>query len=264
MKRILQLGAMMLLAAWAIPAQAAIPVGMTLIPAGKFQPFVSMDPTAKPIEVSPFFLDILPATNGDFLEFVRQNPRWRRSAVKPPEADPDYLKTWAGDLDLGAAAATNAPVTYVTWFAAKAYAEWKGKRLPSTAEWECAAGASASRPDGENDPAFAAQVRRWYSTPAPAKIPAVAQNAPNFFGVHDLHGLIWEWVADFEMTPDPISPKGKAAPRDNFCGGGSAGAKDRDNFPAFMRYGFRSSLKPSYVIHNLGFRCALSLADQRP
>ena len=43
--------------------------------------------------------------------------------------------------------------------------------------------------------------------------------------------------------------------RQLFCGSGAEGTKDRRNFPAFMRYGFRSSLKASYTVHNLGFRC---------
>jgi len=34
------------------------------------------------------------------------------------------------------------------------------------------------------------------------------------------------------------------------------GANDPSNFPAFMRFGFRSSLKAAYTVHNLGFRCA--------
>ncbi|HEU5123837.1 MAG TPA: formylglycine-generating enzyme family protein, partial [Verrucomicrobiae bacterium] len=47
--------------------------------------------------------------------------------------------------------------------------------------------------------------------------------------------------------------------RQLFCGAGSVGAKDVRNFPAFMRYGFRSSLKANYCVHNLGFRCAKDL-----
>ena len=37
------------------------------------------------------------------------------------------------------------------------------------------------------------------------------------------------------------------------------GARDVENYPAFMRYGFRSSLKADYCVHNLGFRCAKDL-----
>jgi formylglycine-generating enzyme required for sulfatase activity len=47
--------------------------------------------------------------------------------------------------------------------------------------------------------------------------------------------------------------------RQLFCGAGSVGASDRANFPAFMRSAFRSSLKASYTVHNLGFRVAKDL-----
>ena len=44
--------------------------------------------------------------------------------------------------------------------------------------------------------------------------------------------------------------------RQLFCGAGSLGASDRGNYAAFMRFGFRSSLRAGYTVHNLGFRCA--------
>ncbi len=44
-----------------------------------------------------------------------------------------------------------------------------------------------------------------------------------------------------------------------FCGASAQDAQDVDDYPAFMRYAFRSSLKADYCIHNLGFRCAKDL-----
>jgi formylglycine-generating enzyme required for sulfatase activity len=241
------------------PAQTP-PPGMVMVPAGRYIPLFRTEKEPKEIPVPAFLLDVLPVTNGDFLDFVRANPRWRRSQVKRLFADPDYLKTWAGDLEIGTNSAPDAPVTYVSWFAAKAYCTWKGKRLPTIAEWEYVAAASVKRPDGENDPEFVRQVRAWYATPAPEKLPAVGRGPSNYFGVHDLHGLVWEWVADFNTTMVTGDARGDTGlDRQLFCGAGSEGAKDRSNFPAFMRYGFRSSLNASYAVHNLGFRCARSL-----
>lgn len=178
-------------------------------------------------------------------------------------ADADYLKSWAGDLDLGTNVSRHAPVTQVSWFAAKAYAKWKGKRLPTTAEWEYAAAASPTRPDGENDPEFTRQVRAWYSTASREILPRVGLGRTNYFGLHDLHGLVWEWVADFNTAMVSGDARGDTGlDRQLFCGAGSEGAKDRGNFPAFMRFGFRSSLKAHYTVQNLGFRCARNLSER--
>jgi formylglycine-generating enzyme required for sulfatase activity len=245
---------------WSCGSAEQRPPGMALVPAGRYTPLFRSEQEPKEIPVPAFLLDVLPVTNGDFLEFVRANPKWRRSQIKRLFADDDYLKLWRDDLEIGTNAAANAPVTQVSWFAAKAYAAWKGKRLPTTAEWEYAAAASPLRPDGENDPEFIRQVRSWYSTPALKTLPSVGHGQTNYFGVQDLHGLVWEWVADFNTAMVTGDARGDTGlDRQLFCGAGAAGAKDTANFPAFMRYGFRSSLKASYTVHNLGFRCARSL-----
>jgi len=236
------------------------PAGMVLIPDGAYHPLFRAENDPKEIPVQAFYLDVYPVTNGDFLEFVRANPRWRRSQVKRIFADESYLRNWAGDFDPGANASTKAPATFVSWFAAKAFAQWKGKRLPTVAEWEYAASASPTRPDGENDAGFKRQVLEWYSSPAPAQFAPAGSGRSNFWGVHDLHGLVWEWVADFNTAMVTGDARGDTGlERDLFCGSGSQSATDTGNFPAFMRYAFRSSLKADYCVHNLGFRCAKDL-----
>ena len=122
-----------------VPSNAA--AGMVLIVGGVFRPLFGSPTDPKEVPVAPFGLDALPVTIGDYLEFVRANPAWQRSRVKRLFADASYLKNWVGDLDPGTNAPTAAPVTFVSWFAARAYAQWKGKRLPTTAEWELAAAA---------------------------------------------------------------------------------------------------------------------------
>ena len=251
--------ALLLFVACSAPAAPA-PPGMAAVPAGGYRPLFRGDSDAKEIPVKAFALDIYPVTNAEFLGFVRANPRWRRSQVKRLFADENYLKHWAGDEDLGDAATTNAPVTWISWFAAKAFARWAGKRLPTTAEWELAAAASPIRPDGENDPEFRKQVARWHSLPSPERLPAVGAGRPNYFGLHDLQGLVWEWVADFNTAMVTGDARGDSGlERQLFCGSGSQGAKDLTDYAAFMRFGFRSSLKADYTVHNLGFRCAKDL-----
>ncbi len=239
---------------------AKAPVGMAQIPTGVYRPQFRGPDDPREVSVKIFYLEVFPVTNAEFLEFVRAHPRWQRAQVKRLLADDAYLKHWAGDLELGAAALAKAPVTHVSWFAAKAFAAWQGKRLPTVAEWEYAASASPVRADGGNDPEFQKQILRWYSTPSLPLLPAVGAGDANLWGVHDLHGLVWEWVADFNTALVTGESRGDTSlDRDRFCGAGSQGARDPSDYPAFMRFGFRSSLRASYTIHNLGFRCAKDL-----
>ena len=263
-KRLVFTGALLAVAMSSGFAAAAQPLPiaaeMASVGPGVYEPFFRASTDAAKVPVKRFCIDVRPVTQGDYLEFVRANPNWRRSRVARIFADDAYLKNWAGDLDLGTNANAQIPVTGISWFAAKAYAHWKGKRLPTTAEWEYVAAAGYGGPDGRKEPAFIQQVLLWYSTPAPAQLPAAGSGKPNFWGVSDLHGLVWEWVADFSsamVTGDSRSDNG--LDRQLFCGAGSQGSKDLENYPAFMRYGFRSSLKANYCIHNLGFRCAKDL-----
>ena len=236
-------------------ASAAEP-GMALVPGGKYAPLFRGEKDAKEIAVAAFLLDERPVTNGEFLTFVRANPRWQRSQMKRLFADEQYLAHWGGDLDLGKADAAQ-PVTQVSWFAAKSFAAWRGRRLPTTIEWEFAAGAGFTFADGAKDAEFQKAITRWYSTPSPDVLPAAGAGRPDIHGLRDLHGLVWEWTSDFNsaiVTGDARGDTGLE--RNLFCGAGSVGAKDTANFPAFMRFGMRSSLKASYTVHNLGFRCA--------
>ncbi len=240
-------------------AETNAPAGMVAISGGVFKPLFRSTADFKEVAVKPFSLDVLPVTNEDFLRFVRANPRWQRTAVKRLFADESYLKNWAGDLELGTNAPANAPVTFVSWFAAKAYAQWSGKRLPTTAEWELVAAAGYTNVDGEVDVVFKRDLLAWYAAPA-QKLANVGAGRTNHWGVHDLHGLVWEWVADFNTSMVTGDARGDTGlDRQLFCGSGAVGAKDVSNYAAFMRYGFRSSLKADYCVHNLGFRCAKDL-----
>ncbi len=229
---------------------------MATIPDSIYRPLFRGEKDAKEVAVAAFQLDVRPATNGEFLDFVRENPKWRRSQVKRLFADERYLSHWAGDLDLGTAGAEQ-PVTNVSWFAAKAFAASRGKRLPTTAEWEVAAGAGFTIADGAKDAEFQQAVARWYGTPSPEVLPDAGSGRANVFGVRDLHGLVWEWTSDFNSAMVTGDARGDSGlERQLFCGAGSLGAKDTANYSAFMRYGFRSSLRAGYTVHNLGFRCA--------
>jgi formylglycine-generating enzyme required for sulfatase activity len=233
--------------------------GMVRVPAGSVAPFLREERGQDRIPVPAFWLDRVPVTLEDYLGFVRENPQWRRSQVRRLFADQGYLAAWHNDLlpSIDRNADLRRPVTQVSWFAARAYASWKGLRLPTTLEWERAANIGLTVENGANDPGFQAALDQWYGSFRTGPMPAVGGGQPNLLGIHDLHGLIWEWTSDFNslfVNGDARSDSG--VDRSLFCAGGALSARDRNDYAAFMRYGFRSSLKAAYTVHNLGFRCA--------
>src|SRR5688572_24835187 len=58
------------------------PTGMALVPTGRYTPLFRGENDPKDVPVPAFLLDAYPVTNAEFLEFVRANPKWRRSQVK--------------------------------------------------------------------------------------------------------------------------------------------------------------------------------------
>lgn len=241
-------------AAGAAGAQAP---GMARIPAGRYVPlFINGKPA---VEVEAFALDRRPVTRADYLAFVRANPRWRRGRVPRALAEARYLASWPAPLAVGTSTDARRPVTEVSWFAARAYCAWRGARLPTTDEWEFAALASETRRDASRDRAFAARLLELYRAPRPVPPPA-GSGFRNAYGVGDLHGVVWEWVDDFNsllVSEDSRATAGRDHPL--FCAAGVVGATDPNNYPAFLRYGFRAALEGRATVGSLGFRCAQDL-----
>ena len=254
-----------MLAGGAVTARTAEnpPPGMVRIPAGVYAPLFRTTKDPAQVAVAAYYLDDRPVSNAEFLAFLTANPKWRRSQVSRLFADSSYLENWTGDLELGAKAPPDSPVVRVSWFAARAYARWVGKRLPGTAEWEFAAAAGYTRPDGKNDEQLNRDLYAWLARPVPSAQPAVGHGRPNFYGARDLHGLVWEWVDDFNTAMVTGESRADAGlERDLFCGAGSVGAKDTSDYAAFMRMALRSSLTANNTTTALGFRCALDAASR--
>ncbi|MFI5335471.1 MAG: formylglycine-generating enzyme family protein [Opitutales bacterium] len=236
------------------------PARMVRLPAGVYVPFSKAPTDLAQVPVAAFLLDEFPVTNAEYLAFVRAHPRWRRSAISPLFADSSYLENWSADLEPGPAAPPDAPVVHVSWFAARAYARWVGKRLPTTAEWELAAAAGYTRPDGKNDPVCIRDLYAWMAHPTPDILPAVTTAPANYYGVHGLHGLVWEWVEDFNSALVTGDSRGDSGPdRNLYCAGAAATVKDPANYAAFMQQALFSSLHANNTTGSLGFRCARDL-----
>ena len=182
------------------------PAGMVKIPAGAYVPVYG-----EPVQVAAFALDRMPVTRAEFQSVAGEDGR--------------------------------RPAVGITWLEAKQYCEARGKRLPTTAEWERAASAT---PIPEQMSLYA--MRRFGPNAG-----LVGRGERNQFGVADLHGLVWEWTLDFGSVA--VGQESSADPRFG-CGGSALAAADPRDYAAFMRSAFRGSLKAQYALETLGFRCA--------
>ncbi len=207
--------------------------------------------------VGHYQLDVRQVTNAEYLAFVTAHPEWQRSKVNSLFADKGYLVKWAGDTTLGAAAPPNAPVTCVSWFAARAFLKSVDKRLPSVDEWEFAARADGKSADASQDPEFKARILDWYSRPEAPLLPDAGSMPADIHGVRGMHGAVWEWTSNFvsAMTSGEARSDGTLAAQD-FCGGGGADPNQATEYASFMRMAFRSSLKGDFCLPGLGFRGA--------
>ena len=226
---------------------------MSLVKGGGFVPFYG--DTLEKVMVDDFYMDPYPVTNAEFLEFVKQNQKWSKSKVKGIFADERYLNNWEADNKLGLNNSPDSPVTNVSWFAAKEYCECQGKRLPTLEEWEFAAMADEETPDARVNKDYNQRILGWYETPKTFDN-KVGSTFKNYWGIYDLHGLVWEWTSNFNSVMLSNESRNSDGDRSLFCGSSSVGATDLMNYAAFMRYAFRGSLKANYSIKNLGFRCA--------
>ncbi|MDE0085097.1 MAG: SUMF1/EgtB/PvdO family nonheme iron enzyme [Candidatus Poribacteria bacterium] len=196
------------------------PEDMVLIPAGEFQmgsDNEKVNDREKPVStvyVDTFYMDKSPVTNAQYKMFLETNPHWRKPSkgnewnkakkrmrstlfIYRTYHDGNYLKHWDGNnFPIGKA---DHPVTHVSWYAAMAYSQWAGKRLPTEAEWEKAArGGLTGRkyPWGNTmDSNMVYCGKNVGETTSVGKYPA------NNYGLHDIVGNVWEWCLD-EYAPN--------------------------------------------------------------
>ena len=225
---------------------------MVSIKGGEFIPLYG---TREAVKVDNFKMDVYPVTNKEFKTFLMSNPRWKRSQVKKLFADESYLVIWKDDINLSSTQDPDSPVTNISWYAAKNYCECQGKRLPTVDEWEYVAMASKTKPDAREEASYNKFILGWYETPNTFN-EKIGSTFKNYWGVYDLHGLVWEWTLDFNSVMISGESRNDSTGNNNlFCGASAVGATDLMNYAAFMRYAFRGSVKANYSIKNLGFRC---------
>lgn len=224
------------------------------IEGGWFKSPVLLDADTSEIYIEPFLLDSTAVTNGDFLQFVKQHPQWLRGQVPAIFADSNYLRHWMSAQQPGEGnAAADRPVTYVSWFAARAYCEAQGGRLPTLNEWEYVSATIRAR-DNISDAQYARNIFGWYSRPGAEQLKAAASGEISAVGTYNLHGLVNEWVEDFQLL---MTNGDDADALSGSCGDTARFMAEYDSahYATFLRYQSRSNYIPQNTTSTSGFRC---------
>lgn len=248
------------------PNYVIVPTGMSLIRAD--EPFLMGDSTdlfsscpTRKVYLDAFFLDRYEVTNVQFCEFLNEMGNQKEGG--------DY---WFNEIGYSAIIEEqgvyrvkegyeNYPVCEVSWYGARAYAEWAGKRLPTEAEWEFAA--------SNNGTTLYPWGNEWHDDYCNwgegGELDGFEHTAPvnsfeqgkNWFGCYNLAGNAFEWVYDWYDNYNPadtINPRGPAEPdrhQEKIHRGGCY-KYDSDWQSRYPRLGGRAS----GTFPCVGFRCA--------
>ncbi|MBI1947531.1 MAG: SUMF1/EgtB/PvdO family nonheme iron enzyme [Deltaproteobacteria bacterium] len=254
-----------------LPCPATAPPETSCVPGGPFLRGTNdSDKNARPqssVFVQSFLIDRYEVTFADYQACVAEG--------RCDKAGPNYV-----DFN-----APKQPITGVSWFHAKKFCEAHGKRLPTEAEWEKAARGTDGRryPWGEESATCARAVimteagrscgvkQRSKNHPDTGRPEPVGSKPATQFGLFDMAGNSWEWVADWYSPSwaacgaacagvDPKGPCGGVDPcpgHDERVVRGGSWYWPAKYATTYHRRAHAPSNRP--VFHHFGFRCAASL-----
>lgn len=232
------------------------------VPAGAFTMGGDSGPAderpAHRVEVAAFAIDRTPVTNAQVAEFLNA-----KGAVGPDgrewfqEDDADARIHKRGNRWVADQGSEDHPALEVSWFGAREYCAWVGKRLPTEAEWEKAARGTDGRrfPWGNAAPdkTRAQYDVGWRGTAPIGKFPA----GTSPYGVLDLSGNAWEWVSSLYRPYPYNATDGREDPSSRAERGTRGGGQDSGANQLTTTYrGQGLSRGPGAGHHNIGFRCA--------
>lgn len=210
------------------------------------------------VKLSSYWIDKYEVTSSDFSNFLNEN---KNEAHRFIEITPSVTVKFEGNIYKPREGLENYPVNRVSWFGADAYCRWKGKRLPTEAEWEKAARGTDQRifPWGNEFPDNSrVTFRRKFKEMGFKVMEPVdgMKNGVSPYGVHHMAGNVWEWVSDwFDSAAyhdeNRVDPKGPESGISKVLRGGNWYYK-----AYYMRTTYRFNEKPGTFKVWQGFRCA--------
>ena len=218
------------------------------------------------VDVDTFYIHKYEVTNAQYKNFVDANPQWQKNKIPRELHNGTYLNLWEDNMY--PSGKENHPVVYISWYAAMAYAEWAGRRLPTEAEWEKAARGGlvgAKYPWGDAIDGSMANYGGSVGDTMP-----VGSYPANDYGLYDMTGNVMEWCLDaYEVdfygrspTRNPLAGGDLRTIINGFLNVSSLRAVRSGcwyNVPMHVRVADRYGATPIHASKGRGFRCAGSV-----
>jgi formylglycine-generating enzyme required for sulfatase activity len=238
----------------------SIGMKLKLIPAGEFEMGSTEAEDERPRHLvtitRPFYLGVYPVTQREYLQVIKQNPSYSSGNERLPVENVSWhdAVTFCNVLSQK----EGLPLFYAINGRTVTVSNWNGPgyRLPTEAEWEyaCRAGTTTRFSFGDDQNALGEYA--WFGDNANQQTHPVGEKKPNGFGLHDMHGNVWEWCsdwydADYYKQSPAADPRGPEPAAHRVIRGGSW---YRDLQIARSASRFWSSQEGQYF--HLGFRLA--------
>ena len=225
-----------------LPNGTTLRLQMVDLPGGEFKMGGTQYDNEKPVHrvrIAPFSIGKYEVTQAEWSAVMGNNPSYFKGETRPVEN--------------------------VSWHDVQEFLKrlGNGYRLPSEAEWEYAARGGTTTEYSFGDDESKLGDYAWFYGNSGGETHPVGQKRPNPFGLHDVHGNVWEWVED------AVHENYVGAPTD-----GSAWLADGDNLDRMMRGGAwfdisyyrsanRANIRPANRGYDVGFRLAAPAPTRR-